>query len=154
MIQPSTSLWGSPVVLVPKEDGTKKVCVDYRRLNPITKKDVYPLSRIDDILDTLGGNKYFTSLDLASGYRQVGMDEESALKSAFVTHCGLFEFVRMHFGMCNAPATFQRLMEIVLSGLLWKECFAYPDDVLISSPDFHSHLAHLQEVFDQLRKQE
>ena len=76
------------------------------------------------------------------------MDDESAPKSAFVTHCGLFEFVRMPFGMCNAPATFQRLIEVVLAGLLWKECFAYIDDVLVSSPDFESHLAHLQEVFD------
>ena len=152
VIRPSTSPWGSPVVLIPKKGGTKRFCVDYRRLNAITKKDVYPLPRIDDILDTLGGNKYFTSLDLASGYWQVGMDEESAPKSAFVTHCGLFEFVRMPFGMCNAPATFQRLIEVVLTGLLWKECFAYIDDVLVSSPDFESHLAHLQKVFDRLRK--
>ena len=152
VIRPSTSPWASPVVLVPKKDGTQRFCVDYRRLNAITKKDVYPLPRIDDILDTLGGNKYFTSLDLAAGYWQVGMDDESAPKSAFVTHCGLFEFARMPFGICNAPATFQRLMEVVLSGLLWKECFAYLDDVLVSSPDFKSHLAHLQEVFNHLCK--
>ena len=113
---------------------------------------VYPLPRIDDILDTLGGNKYFTSLDSASGYWQVSMNEESAPKSAFVIHCGLFEFVRMPFGMCNTAVTFQRLIEVVLTGLLWKECFAYIDDVLVSSPDFGSHLAHLQEVFHRLRK--
>ena len=85
VIRSSTSPWGSPVVLVPKKDGTKRFCVDYRRLNAITKKDVYPLPRRDDILDTLGGNKYFTSLDLQSGYWQVGMNEESGPKSAFVT---------------------------------------------------------------------
>ena len=77
------------------------------------------------------------------------MDEESVLKSAFVTHC---EFVRMPFGMCNASTTFQRLIEVVLTGLLWKECFTYMDDVLVSSPDFESHLTHLQKVFDRLRK--
>ena len=135
VIRPCTSPWRSPVVLVPKKDGTKRFCVDYRRLNAITKKDVYPLPRIDNILDTLGGKKYFTSLDLASDYWQVGMDEESAPKSAFVTHCGLFELVRMPFGMCNEPATFQRLIEVVLAGLLWKECFAYIDNVLVSSPE-------------------
>ena len=80
------------------------------------------------------------------------MNVESVPKSAFVMHCGLFEFVRMPFGMCNTSATFQCLMEIVLSGLLWKECFTCFDDVLVSSPDFESHLAHLQEVFDQLRR--
>ena len=78
------------------------------------------------------------------------MDEESVPKSAFVSHCGLFKFVRMPLGMCNTPATFQRLMEIVLSGLLWKKCFACLDDVLVSSSNFESHLAHFQEVFDQL----
>lgn len=80
------------------------------------------------------------------------MNKESAPKSAFVMHCGLFEFVRMPFGMCNVPATFQYLIEIVLSGLLWKECFAYTDDVLVSSPNFESHLTLLQEVFDQLHR--
>ena len=89
VIRPSTSPWGSPVVLVPTKDGTKRFCVDYHHLNAVAKKDVYPLPQIDYILYTLRGNKYFTSLDLASGYWQVSMDEEPAPKSAFVTHCGL-----------------------------------------------------------------
>ena len=152
VVRPSCSPWASPVVLVPKKDGTKRFCVDYRKLNGITRKDGYPLPRIDDILDTLGGSQYFTSLDLASGYWQVGMDEESAQKSAFTTHSGLYEFVRMPFGMCNAPATFQRLMEIVLSDLLWKHCFTYLDDVLVCSPTFDDHLHHLHTVFERIRQ--
>jgi hypothetical protein len=118
IIQPSVSPWTSPIVLVPK-DGTYRFCVDFRHLNAVTKKDVQPLSRIDDILDTLGESQFFSSLDLldlASGYWQVELDPESHQKLAFTTYCGLLEFVCMHacmhampFGLCNAPATFQHL---------------------------------------------
>ena len=103
--------WASPVVLVPKKDGKLRFC---RCLNSITRKDVYP---IDDILDALGKTSYFSSLDLASGYWQVELDEGSRQKSAFTTHWGLFEFTHMPFGLCNAPATFQRLMTQVLANL-------------------------------------
>ena len=152
VIRPSSSAWSSPVVLVPKKDNTYRFCVDYRRLNLVTKKDVYPLPRIDDILDTLSGAKYFTTLDLASGYWQITLDPKTASKSAFITHQGLHEFVRMPFGMCNAPATFQRLMEVVLGGLLWKNCFVYIDDVLVCSRTFEEHLTHLQQVLTRLRE--
>ena len=151
VIQPSASAWSSPIVLVPKKNGDLRFCVDYRRLNKVTRKDVYPLPRIDDILDTLGGTRYFSSLDLCSGYWQIELDPESRPKSAFVTHRGLHEFVRLPFGLCNGPSTFQRLMEIVLSGLAWKNCFVYIDDVLVCSQTFDDHLAHLQQVFDRLR---
>ena len=152
VIQPSTSAWASPVVLVPKKDGNLRFCVDYRRVNAITKKDVYPLPRIDDILDTLGQARYFSTLDLASGYWQIEMDPATKDKSAFTTHAGLFEFERMPFGLCNAPATFQRLMQAVLAGMEWKFCFVYLDDILVCSRTLEEHLDHLQQVFNRLRK--
>ena len=152
VVQPSSSPWASPIVLVPKKDGTYRFCVDFRRLNTVTTKDVYPLPRIDDILDTLGEAKYFSSLDLASGYWQVELDPESRQKAAFTTYCGLFEFVRMPFGLCNAPATFQRLMQKVLSGLEWHSCFVYLDDILVVSHSFEEHVQHLYDVFQRLRE--
>ena len=152
VIKPSTSPWSSPVVLAPKKDGSLRFCIDYRKLNSMMEKDVYPLPRIDDILDTLGETRYFTSLDLAAGYWQIEMDPESCEKSAFVTHQGLHEFVRMPFGLCNAPATFQRLIEVVLAGLVWKCVFAYIDDVLVCSRTFEDHLRHLEQVFARLRQ--
>ena len=151
VVQPSNSPWASPVVLVPKKDGTSRFCVDYRKLNSVTKKDVYPLPRIDDILDTLGQAHYFTTLDLASGYWQIELDPATREKSAFTTHRGLFEFQRMPFGLCNAPSTFQRLMQVVLAGLEWQCCFVYIDDILVCSRTFEEHLANLREVFSRLR---
>ena len=151
IVQPSSSPWASPVVLVPKKDGSLRFCVDYRKLNSLTRKDVYPLPRVDDILTALGEAQYFTSLDLASGYWQIGFSEDARQKSAFVTYNGLLEFLRMPFGLCNAPATLQRLMQRVLSGLEYKCCFVYLDDVLVASKTFQDHLAHLKEVFSRLR---
>ena len=98
----------------------------------MTKKDQYPLPQIEDILDTLGGMCYFSTLDLASGYWEIEMEDEASRKSAFATHCGLHEFVRIPFGQCNGPAMFQRLMEVVLSGLLCRVCFVYIDDILFT----------------------
>ena len=151
VVQLSVSPWASPIVLVPKKDGTYRFCVDFWRLNAVTKKDVYPLARIDDILDTLGESKFFSSLDLASGYWQVELDPESRQKSAFTTYCGLFEFVRMPFGLCNVPAMFQRLMQKVLAELEWRTCFVYLDDILVASRSFDEHLQHLHKVFTRLR---
>ena len=152
VVKPSSSPWASPIILVPKKDGTSRFCIDYRRLNAVTTKDVYPLPRIDDILDTLGKAKYFSSLDLASGYWQVELSPGARQKSAFTTHRGLFEFVRMPFGLCNAPATFQRLMQKVLAGLEWNSCFVYLDDILLASKTFDEHIQHLRAVFERLRQ--
>ena len=110
IIQPSSSPWSSPIVVVRKKDGTLRFCVDYRKLNAATTKDVFPLPRVDDLVDCLGGAKIFTTLDEASGYWQIPMSTNSQPLTAFTTHHGLFEFKVMPFGLCNAPATFQRLM--------------------------------------------
>ena len=152
VVKPSSSPWASPVVLVPKKDGSVRFCVDYRRLNAITRKDVYPLPRIDDILDALAEARYFSTLDLASGYWQIQLDEDARSKSAFTTYSGLYEFTRMPFGLCNGPATFQRLVQRILAGIEWRSCFSYIDDLLAASATFKEHLQHLRDVFVRLRK--
>ena len=120
-------------------------------MNAVTCKDVYPLPRVDDILVALEETKYFTSFDLVSGYWQIGLDPDARQKSAFVTYNGLYEFVRMPFGLCNAPATFQRLMHRVHAGLEYKCCFIYLDDILVASKTFQDHLMHLKKVFTCFR---
>ena len=117
VIYPSDSPWASPVILVRKKDSLLHFCIDYRSLNLVTKSDPFPLPRIDDLLDQLGKAKYFSTLDLASGYWQVQLHPDSRAKSAFVTHQGLYEFRVMPFGLKNDPAVFQRLMQKVLIGL-------------------------------------
>jgi len=153
IIQPSVSPWSSPVVLVKKKDGTLRFCIDYRRLNSITRKDVFPMPRIDDMLEQLNGKKVFTTLDAKSGYWQVQMDPASREKTAFRTNNGLYEFMVMPFGLCNAPATFQRLIQQVLSGMGDDApfCCAYVDDILVYSDTVEQHIQHLQQVFLRLR---
>ena len=152
MIKPSTSPWASPIVLVQKKDGSTWFCVDYRKVNNVTRKDAYPLPRVDDILDTLAGSQWFSTLDLISGYWQVEVKEEDREKTAFCTPDGLFEFEVMPFGLCNAPATFQRLMELVLAGLQWMTCLVYLDDVIVTGKTFEEHLDHLGGVLQRIRE--
>ncbi|KAJ8034222.1 hypothetical protein HOLleu_20966 [Holothuria leucospilota] len=152
VIEPSSSSWSSPVVLVKKKDGSTRFCVDYRKLNEVTTKDSYPLPRIDDTLDTLGGSRWFCTLDLASGYWQVEVAEEDRPKTAFVTFNGLYQFKVLPFGLCNAPATFERLMERVLKGLQWYTCLLYLDDVIVYGETFLKTLGRLKEVLQKLRE--
>ena len=156
VIQPSNSPWASPIVLVRKKDGTLRICVDYRKLNSITKSDKFPLPRIDDLLDQLGKSKYFSTLDLAAGFWQIRMSNSSKEKTAFITQNGLFEFQVMPFGLTNAPAVFQRLMQRVISDLNPPEgpdfVGVYIDDLLTSSRTFEEHLDHLSRVMSRLRR--
>ena len=151
VVSPSDSAWASPVVLVKKKDGTLRFCIDYRKMNNVTRKDAFPLPRIDDSLDALSGSKWFSTLDLKSGYWQVEMDPKDKSKTAFSMGSGLYEFNVMPFGLCNAPATFQRLMEQVLRGLHWEICLIYIDDIIIYANNFEEHIKRLGEVFGRLR---
>ena len=126
--------------------------MDYRELNKHTIKDSFPLPRIDESIDYLAGAKYFCTLDLAAGYWQVPLDDEAKLKSAFVVPGGLFEFQVMPFGLCNAPSTFQRLMETVLAGLQWKIALIYLDDVIVFGSSVEEVVDRLQVIFTRLRE--
>jgi len=150
VIEPSAGPWASPVVLVKKKDDTWRFCVDFRRLNAVTKKDVYPLPRIDDALDALHDASWFTSLDLKSGYWQISVDEQDREKTAFITPDGLFQFKVMPFGLCNAPATFERLIDTLLRGLKWHTCLCYLDDIVVFSKTFKEHVERLREVLSVL----
>ena len=143
IITPSRSPWAAPVVLVPKKDGGKRLCVDYRKLNLVTKADPYPIPRIEDMIDDIGQASYITALDLTKGYWQVPVAKASQEKTAFVTPWGKYQFVTMPFGLVNAPSTFQRLMDQLLEGTQMFAA-AYLDDVIIHSRCWEEHLEHLR----------
>jgi hypothetical protein len=152
LIVPSKSQWTSPVVVVEKKNGKKRLCVDYRKLNNVTKRDLYPLPRIDNMLETLSGCQWFSSLDLASGFWQVELSPQDREKLTFITRFGTYEFTVMPFGLCNAPATFQRLMDTVLRDILWQFVVVYIDDINVGSKTFDEHLLHLEQVFLRLEQ--
>ena len=138
--------------MVKKKDGSLRFCVDFRQLNAATVKDAHPIPRIDDLLDALHGARWFSTLDLKSGYWQVPIQERDKEKTAFRTSSGqLFEFNQVPFGLCNAPATFSRLMDRVLAGLHWETCLFYLDDIIVFAATWEEHLDCLRQVFERLR---
>ncbi|KAA8495185.1 Transposon Ty3-I Gag-Pol polyprotein [Porphyridium purpureum] len=151
-IRPSRSPFGAPVLFVKKKDGSLRMCVDYRALNDVTIKDRYPLPNMEEMLDQLRHAKYFSKLDLFSGYHQILVEPDDVKKTAFQTRYGLFEFLVMPFGLCNAPATFQRTMNELFADLLDTTVVVYLDDILVYTKDEESHVTALREVFSRLQK--
>eukprot|EP00253_Pinus_taeda_P028567 PITA_28567 len=151
-IRPSTLPCGSQIVLIPNKDGTWRMCVDFRALNKITVKNRYPLPTIDDLLDQLKDAQYFTTSDLRSGYHQVRIEESDIWKTVFKTKQGLFEWLVMPFGLCNAPATFMWVMDDVLHPFLDDFIIVYLDDILIFSKCREDHVMHVRKVLDVLKK--
>ena len=151
IIEPSSSEWSAPIVVVPKKDGNIRLCVDFRKLNAVTPMDAYPMPRIDELIDRLGKAKFITTLDLARGYWQVPMSRKDREKTAFTTLKGLFQFRVMPFGLNGAPATFQRMMDSLLRDLE-SIAAAYIDDIIIHSETWEEHLIHIKAVLSQLRE--
>ena len=152
VIQKSNSPWGSPILLVPKPDGTWRFCIDFRRLNRNTVTDAYPLPRMEDILQRAGGHEWYSAVDERSGYWQIQMNKEDIPKTAFVTPDGHYEWLRMPFGLVNAPAIFQRLTDALLAGIKWQFCAGYIDDIIIWSNTFNNHLQHVEEVLRRMQQ--
>ena len=151
IITPSVSPWSSPIVLVRKKNVDLRFCVDYRKLNQITDNDSHPLPLISDLLDSVKDAKYFSLLDLRSGYWQIPVAQEDRAKTAFVTQNGLYEFTRMPFGLKTAPATFQRAMEVILAGLTFEICLCYLDDVIVFGKTLTEHNDRLKTVLTRFR---
>lgn len=156
MIEHSYSPWNFPTLLVAKKSDSEnkkwRLVVDYRKLNEVSVPDSFPLPNITDILDQLGGALYFSTLDLASGYHQLLVDERDRAKTAFSTNMGHFEYVRLPMGLMNSGRTFQRLLNRVLEGMVGKDCFVYLDDIVVYGSSLEEHNERLLCVFDRLRK--
>ncbi|EQB62366.1 retrotransposon ty3-gypsy subclass [Vairimorpha apis BRL 01] len=152
IIRPSQSAWRAPIVMAKKKSGEYRLCVDYRRLNDITIKDAYPMPRVDDFFDALEGAAIFSRLDAKSGYHQIDMDPQDIEKTAFGTKEGLFEFVKMPFGLVNGPATFQRTMNTILREFINKFVVVYMDDILIYSRTRGEHAQHVNKVLTRLKE--
>lgn len=153
VIRESCSPYASPIVLVKKKDGSLRLCVDYRHLNSKTRRDAFPLPRIEETLDSLAGSRWFSTMDLASGYNQVPVEEADKPKTAFCTPFGLFEWNRMPFGLCNAPSTFQRLMERLFGDQQCQSLLLYLDDIVVFSSSVRQHLDRMEVVLQRLQKE-
>ncbi|MGL6131243.1 MAG: reverse transcriptase family protein, partial [Fusobacteriaceae bacterium] len=151
IIRQSKSSWCSRIVPVKKKDGTLRLCIDYRGLNQVTKKDTYPLPRIAEILDKLSSARIFTTLDATKGYYQIELEEADKEKTAFAWKGGLYEFNRLPFGLCNAPATFQRIMDNIFRGC-YDYVIPYLDDIIIFSRSKDEHRLHLRSVMEKLKE--
>jgi len=151
VIEPSKAEWAFPVVLVPKPDGTMRFCVDYRQLNEVTVRDVYPLPSMDDCIDFLKDAKVFSTLDCNSGYWKIPVADEDRDKTTFVCHEGAYRYIRPPFGLSNAPEPFQRAIGMILGGLKWKSCLGYLHDIIVFSQSAGEQVEHLLEVFAALR---
>uniref|UniRef100_A0A388JNY7 Reverse transcriptase domain-containing protein n=1 Tax=Chara braunii TaxID=69332 RepID=A0A388JNY7_CHABU len=151
-IKPSNSPWGAPILFARKADETLRLCIDYRGLNRYTVKNSYPMSRSDELFDRLAGNRFFTKIDLRSGYHQIRVAAADQPKTAFQSRFGHYEFTVMPFGLTNAPATFQRAMNDIFRNILEQYVLVYLDDILVYSRTLEEHLRHLRDVLDRLRR--
>jgi hypothetical protein len=136
--------------MVPKPDGSLRFCVDYRKLNDITVPDTYPLPRMDECIDSQVEAAIFTTLDCNSGYWQIPVDPTDRDKTTFTSHCGIYRFIRLPFGLRNAPGTFQRAVDIILSEVKWQTCLVYLDDVIVFSSSREAHMRHVDEALTLL----
>jgi len=152
IIEDSNSPWASAYVLAQKKNGTWRLCIDFRRLNSMTKKVVYPLPHIEECLDTLSGKRYFSTVDFASGFWQISLTEQAKEKTAFRTEDGQFQFTKMPFGLCNAPASFQKMINGVLSGLKGLNLQVFIDDVCVATATWEEHLKILAQLFQAVAK--